>query len=145
MESKLKQLESGIWVFDSSYRGKCPLESTDQMAYGLWMQYRFPNALWFHVPNETGTKSGPQFVEKRRKMGVRSGVSDNVILTSGINHKCGLIELKRQDRTKSKVSPAQIQVLEDAIEEGHFGAIAYGLRELKRATLFYFGLPLDVD
>lgn len=145
MENKLKQLESGIWVFDSGYRGECPLEETDQMAYGLWMQYRFPSALWFHVPNETGTKSGPQFVEKRRKMGVRSGVSDNVILTNGVNHKCGLIELKRRDKTKSKVSLPQIEVLECAIAEGHFGAIAYGLEELKRATLFYFGLPLDVD
>lgn len=140
MENKLKQLDSGIWVFDSGYRGECPKEETDQMAYGLWMQYRFPDVLWFHVPNETGTKSGPQFVEKRRKMGVRSGVSDNVILTNGVNHKCGLIELKRRDKTKSKVSPSQIEVLEAAILEGHFGAIAYGLEEIKRATLFYFGL-----
>lgn len=136
----MKQLNSGIWVFDSGYRGECPKEETDQMAYGLWMQYRFPDVLWFHVPNETGTKSGPQFVEKRRKMGIRSGVSDNVILTNGVNHKCGLIELKRRDKTKSTVSKTQMQVLEEAYDEGHFPAIAYGLDELKKATLFYFGL-----
>lgn len=141
----MKQLKSGIWVFDSGYRGDCPKEETDQISYGLWMQHRFPNVLWFHVPNETGTKSGPQFVEKRRRMGVRSGVSDNVILTRGINHKCALIELKRRDKTKSKVSKSQTDVLEEAIVEGHFGAIAYGLEEIKKATLFYFGLPFDVD
>lgn len=141
----MKQLKSGIWVFDGGYRGDCPKEETDQISYGLWMQHRFPDVLWFHVPNETGTKSGPQFVEKRRRMGVRSGVSDNVILTHGINHKCGLIELKRRDKTKSKVSKSQNQVLEGAIEEGHFGAIAYGLEEIKKATLFYFGLPFGVD
>lgn len=141
----MKQLKSGIWVFDSGYRGDCPKEETDQIGYGLWMQHRFPNALWFHVPNETGTRSGPQFVEKRRRMGVRSGVSDNVILTHGINHKCGLIELKRRDKTKSKVSNSQTQVLEDAISSGHFGAIAYGLDEIKKATLFYFGLLDDVE
>ncbi len=140
----MKQLKSGIWVFDSGYRGDCPKEETEQIGYGLWMQHRFPNALWFHVPNETGTRSGPQFVEKRRRMGVRSGVSDNVILTHGINHKCGLIELKRRDKTKSKVSKAQMQVLEAAISSGHFGAIAYGLDEIKKATLFYFGLLDDV-
>ena len=78
-------------------------------------------------------------------MGVRSGVSDNVILTHGINHKCALIELKRRDKTKSKVSKSQTDVLEEAIVEGHFGAIAYGLDEIKKATLFYFGLPFDVD
>lgn len=141
----MKQLKSGIWVFDSGYRGDCPKEETDQISYGLWMQHRFPDVLWFHVPNETGTRSGPQFVEKRRRMGVRSGVSDNVILTRGINHKCGLIELKRRDKTKSKVSKSQNQVLEEAIAEGHFGAVAYGLDEIKKATLFYFGLPFDVD
>lgn len=141
----MKQLKSGILVFDSGYRGDCPKEETDQIGYGLWMQHRFPDVLWFHVPNETGTRSGPQFVEKRRRMGVRSGVSDNVILTSGINHKCGLIELKRRDKTKSTVSKSQNQVLEEAIAEGHFGAVAYGLDEIKKATLFYFGLPFDVD
>lgn len=141
----MKQLKSGIWVFDSGYRGDCPKEETDQISYGLWMQHRFPDVLWFHVPNETGTRSGPQFVEKRRRMGVRSGVSDNVILTHGINHKCALIELKRRDKTKSKVSKSQTDVLEEAIVECHFGAIAYGLEEIKKATLFYFGLPFDVD
>lgn len=141
----MKQLKSGIWVFDSGYRGDCPKEETDQISYGLWMQHHFPDVLWFHVPNETGTRSGPQFIEKRRRMGVRSGVSDNVILTRGINHKCGLIELKRRDKTKSKVSKSQNQVLEEAIAEGHFGAIAYGLEGIKKATLFYFGLPFDVD
>ena len=141
----MKQLKSGIRVFDSGYRGECPKEETDQIGYGLWMQHRFPDVLWFHVPNETGTRSGPQFVEKRRRMGVRSGVSDNVILTHGINHKCALIELKRRDKTKSKVSKSQTDVLEEAIVEGHFGAIAYGLDEIKKATLFYFGLPFDVD
>lgn len=141
----MKQLDSGIWVFDSGYRGDCPKEETDQISYGLWMQHRFPDVLWFHVPNETGTRSGPQFVEKRRRMGVRSGVSDNVILTRGINHKCALIELKRRDKTKSKVSKSQTDVLEEAILEGHFGAIAYGLDEIKKATLFYFGLHFDVD
>lgn len=141
----MKQLKSGIWVFESGYRGDCPKEETDQIGYGLWMQHRFPDVLWFHVPNETGTRSGPQFVEKRRRMGVRSGVSDNVILTHGINHKCGLIELKRRDKAKSKVSKSQTDVLEEAIADGHFGAIAYGLEEIKKATLFYFGLLSDVD
>lgn len=141
----MKQLKSGVWVFDSGYRGDCPKEETDQISYGLWMQHSFPDVLWFHVPNETGTRSGPQFVEKRRRMGVRRGVSDNVILTHGINHKCGLIELKRRDKTKSTVSKSQNQVLEAAVAEGHFGAIAYGLDEIKKATLFYFGLPFDVD
>lgn len=141
----MKQLKSGIWVFDSGYRGDCPKEETDQMAYWMWMRYRFPQAIWWHTPNETGTSSRVQFIEKRRRMGVTPGIGDNTILTHGINHKCGMIELKRRDKTKSKLSQAQRFVLESVSDEGHFAAIAYGLDEIKKATLFYFGLPFDVD
>lgn len=136
----MKQRDSGIYVFDSGYRGDCPKEETEQMAYGTWMKWRFPDILWFHVPNETGTKSGAQFVLKRQKMGVRKGVSDNVILTAGVNHKCALIELKRRDKTKSKIGKEQMEILHQAHDLGHFAAIAYGADECKKATLFYFGL-----
>nr|DAK90766.1 MAG TPA: hypothetical protein [Caudoviricetes sp.] len=34
----MKQLDSGIWVFDSGYRGECPKEETEQMGYGTWMR-----------------------------------------------------------------------------------------------------------
>jgi hypothetical protein len=141
----VKQLDSGIWVFDSGYRGECPKEETEQMMYGCWMDYQFPNAIWFHVPNETGTKSGPQFVLKRQKMGVKRGVSDVIILSNGVAHCGAVMELKRADRTKSKVSKEQATFLEKVADEGKFAAIAYGAEQLKKATLFYFGLPFDVD
>lgn len=141
----MKQLDSGIWVFDSGYRGECPKEETDQMAYGMWMRYRFPNAIWWHTPNETGTSARVQFIEKRRKMGVTPGIGDNTIITRGANHRVAMIEAKRRDKTKSRLSQVQRVILESVADEGHFAAIAYGLDELKRATLFYFGLPLDVD
>lgn len=141
----MKQLDSGIWVFDSGYRGECPKEETDQMGYGTWMQSRFPDVLWFHVPNETGTSSRIQFVLKRQKMGVKTGIGDNVIMTPGLKHSCGMIESKRRDKSKSRVSKEQSTVLTEMCRLGHYAAIAYGLDELKKATLFYFGLPFDVD
>lgn len=140
----MKQLDSGIWVFDSGYRGECNSEETEQMTYGLWMDYHFPDVIWFHVPNETGTKSGAQFVIKRKKMGVKSGVSDVIILSNGAAHSCAVMELKKEDRTKSQVSKCQRKFLEVAHKEGKFAAIAYGAEQLKKATLFYFGLPFDV-
>ncbi|KAF2282434.1 hypothetical protein GH714_044119 [Hevea brasiliensis] len=103
-ESKLKQLDSGIYVFDSGYRGTCPKEEIDQMAYGLWMEHRFPEVNFFHVPNETSTKSGVQLIIKRQKMGVKSGVHDNIILHRGIAWPYGTIELKRRDKTKCRVT-----------------------------------------
>lgn len=136
----MKQLDSGIYIFDSGYRGPCPKEEIDQMAYGLWMGYRFPDVNFFHVPNETGTKSGVQFVLKRQKMGVKNGVHDNLILTPGISWPYGVLELKRRDRTKSKVSQNQWDFGDKAVRDGGFAAIAYGVDELKKATLYYFGL-----
>lgn len=141
----MKRLSSGIYVFDSGYRGDCPKEESDQMGYGLWMDHTFPQVLWFHVPNETGTSSRVQFVLKRQKMGVKPGIGDNVIMTPGEFHSAGMIELKRRDKTKSKLSAKQKEVLTEAARLGHYAAVAYGLEEIKKATLFYFGLPFDAD
>jgi len=136
----LKQLDSGIYIFDSGYRGPCQKEETDQMAYGLWMAHRFPDVNFFHVPNETGTKSGVQFVLKRKKMGVKSGVFDNVILTPGLEWPYGAIELKKQKKTGTKVSDNQWSFGGKVVRDGGFAAIAYGIDEAKKATLYYFGL-----
>ncbi len=136
----MKQLDSGIYVFDSGYRGPCPKEEIDQMAYGLWMEYRFPEVNFFHVPNETSTKSGVQLIIKRQKMGVKSGVHDNIILHRGIAWPYGSLELKRRDKTKCKVSTNQWKFGEYVVKDGGFAGIAYGIDELKKATLYYFGL-----
>jgi hypothetical protein len=56
-----------------------------------------------------------------------------------------MIEAKRRDKSKSRVSKDQSSVLTEMCRLGHYAAIAYGLDELKKATLFYFGLPFDVD
>lgn len=136
----MKQLDSGIYVFDSGYRGECPKEEIDQMAYGLWMEYRFPEVNFFHVPNETSTKSGVQLIIKRQKMGVKSGVHDNIILHRGVAWPYATIELKRRDKTKCKVSTNQWKFGEYVVSDGGFAAIAYGIDELKKATLYYFGL-----
>ena len=56
-----------------------------------------------------------------------------------------MIEAKRRDKSKSRVGKEQSAVLTEMCRLGHYAAIAYGLDELKKATLFYFGLLSDVD
>lgn len=138
------ELSDRVMIFDDGYRGDCPHEDTDMIGYWMWMQYRFPDALWFHTPNETRNPS-PQYMESRRRKGVLPGVSDIVILTPGIIFPKATIEAKRHDTSKSKWQPGQIPFLNRSAESGSFAAVAGGLVQLKKATLFYFGLLDDVE
>lgn len=146
MKKKFKQheLSDEVFIFDDGYRGDCPHEDTDLIGYWMWMECRFPDALWFHSPNET-RKPTPQYLESRRRKGVLPGVSDVVILTPGLKWHKATIEVKRHDTSLSKWQPGQIPFLNRSAKSGSFSAVAGGLHQLKRATLFYFGLPLDVD
>lgn len=138
------ELSDKVFVFDDGYRGACTFEDTDLIAYWMWMQHKFPSVLWFHTPNET-KKPTPQYLESRRRKGVLDGVSDIVILTPGVNWHKAIIEAKRRDSSLSKWQKGQIPFLNKGADDGAFAAVACGLEQLKKATLFYFGLPFDVD
>ena len=45
----------------------------------------------------------------------------------------GLFELKRLDRTKSRLSPEQKAFLQAGADAGHFVAVCYGFVEFKKA------------
>lgn len=146
MKKRFKQheLSDEVFIFDDGYRGDCPHEDTDLIGYWMWMEYRFPDALWFHSPNETRNPT-PQYLESRRRKGVLPGVSDVVILTPGLKWYKATIEVKRHDTSLSKWQHGQIPFLNRSAESGSFAAVAGGLEQLKIATLFYFGLLSDVD
>jgi len=121
-------------VFDSGYRGWCNLEATEQKALAAWINYKFPDVNWFHVANE-GKRLGAG--KELKEMGMKKGVSDVVILTSGECYKFGVIELKRKDRTKSRLQHEQSEFMTKVIRDGGFAAVAYGLDEAKKAFIFY--------
>ena len=146
MKKRFKQheLSDKVFIFDDGYRGVCPHEDTDLIAYWMWMQHKFPDVLWFHTPNET-KKPTPQYLESRRRKGVLDGVSDIVILTPGVRWEKAIIEAKRHDSSLSQWQKGQIPFLNKGAGDGAFAAVACGLEQLKKATLFYFGLLSDVD
>ena len=122
-----------IRIYDSGHRGPCRHEWAEQIDSAGWLEFNYPERwpLCFHVANEI--RANPQYMQKRKKMGVNPGVSD--IIDFGVVR--GAFELKRCDRTKSKVSTDQRAFLQAVADSGGFAAICYGFQEFKRAYADY--------
>lgn len=125
--------KSNIRIYDTGHRGDCRTESCEQIDCMGWLEKSHPErfALAFHVANET--KAHASYMLRRRKEGVKPGVSD--IIQMGIPP--GAFELKRLDRTKSKVSAEQMAFLEAHAAIGGFSAICYGAEAFKVAYADY--------
>lgn len=119
--------------YDSGYRGDCRSERCEQIDCISWLSFNYSERfrLVFHCPGETKAKA--QHMQMRAKEGVRAGVPDIIDLGTTV----GLFELKRMDRTKSKVSKEQRAFLQDGADAGHFAAICYGFSEFKLAYADY--------
>lgn len=128
-----------IRTYDSHHRGECRQEWLEQIDCAGWLQFNHPDRwpLIFHVANElTVDKKKPgwaQHLAKRQKMGVKNGVSD--IIDFGVIR--GAFELKRLDRTQSKVTKEQRDFLKAVDESGGFAAICYGFSQFKLAYADY--------
>ena len=114
-----------IRIYDSGYRGDCPSERVEQINVMGWLEKNHPERwpLIWHTPGET--KASPQHMAMRKKEGVRAGIAD-VIDFGAVR---GAFELKRRDRTKSKVSKEQIAHLEAVDASGGFAAICYSFEQ----------------
>lgn len=125
-----------IHIYDSNYRGECSSEMVEQINSMGWLEKHFPDRwpLIFHYPAEV--KAKPQYMAVRRKCGVKPGISDII----DFGEIRGAFELKRRDRTKSKVSKEQIAFLESVDASGGFAAICYGLDEFMLAYSDYLAI-----
>ena len=122
-----------IRIYDTHYRGKCREEWAEQIDCMSWLEANHPDRfpLCFHTPNEV--KASAQYMQKRRKMGVKAGVSD-IIDLGAIR---GLFELKRLDRTQSSVTTDQRKFLLAGAHSGAFAAVCYGFEAFKLAYADY--------
>jgi hypothetical protein len=122
-----------IRIYDSNYRGECRTERCEQIDCISWLKHNYPERwpLIFHCPGET--KASPQHMQMRAKEGVKAGPPDIIDL----DRWPGLFELKRLDRTKSKVSKEQKEFLLAGDSNGHFAAIVYGFDQFKLAYADY--------
>lgn len=80
---------------------------------------------WFHPPNEI--KAPVHYLAKRRRLGVKNGVSDVVILSSFADKKGLIVELKAG---YNKPSDEQIRFLLEARDNGFAAYWTYSLDDL---------------
>lgn len=122
-----------IRIYDSGHRGECRTERPEHIDCISWLKHNHPGRwpLIFHPANETHGKGNHHVI--REKEGVKSGPPDIIDLGGVV----GLFELKRRDRTKSKVSKEQRAFLQAGADSGHFAAICYGFEQFKLAYADY--------
>jgi hypothetical protein len=107
---------------------KCPLESSEAKTLWEWAQYHpIAKDYLFAIPNG-GTRNVREAINMRAQ-GVRPGVSD-YFLAYPSNGKHGLwIELKRSNKTTSKLTEEQGIWLVRMEKIGYITLVAYGAEE----------------
>lgn len=126
-----------VKIYDSGYRGICPVEDADQINFTSWFYYQYPHysTLYFHVVNENTMPV--QGRVKAKKKGLKAGVSDIFVMIKRGVYSGLVIELKRQDKTKSRVSIEQQCFLEEMDEQGFYCAVCYGFEQAKKCVQDY--------
>lgn len=111
--------------------------------FAAYVNHHYPELQMFHVANE-GAFS-PQHRDSLTRSGVRSGVSDYVILNRTLEgHTFALIELKRSRKRDSSIIKEQSDFLLSRERQGGFCCVAYGATAAKAIIgLLYKGKPLD--
>jgi len=131
---KLTDLPKGVLAYgDASFRGKCPIESLEQVTFFAKLRREYPDTwgrLALHPRNEALLKGG-QFraLSKHKAEGMTPGASD-IIIPARMSFVC---ELKRQDHTQCKWQDGQIEYLEAAASAGAFACVALGWEGAWRA------------
>jgi hypothetical protein len=121
---------SGSLTYDSGYRGPCPTEDQEQVTFFNQLRKRYPDtwgALALHPRNE-GARTHSQ-AQRHKAEGLTPGAAD-IIIPARVAFVC---ELKRQDRTKSRIGAEQAAYLAAAANAGAFACVAYGWAEAWRA------------
>lgn len=115
-------------------------EELHQMDCASWVTEHYPHLVFAHIPNESGVRSSAGFIEKRRRMGVLKGVSDNMILTPTVTggYPFSVAELKRPMKN-AKPSPEQITFGERIEMNGGLFVICWGMMSFRRFIHKFYG------
>jgi len=113
---------------DPTFRGKCPLESVEQMSLVNQIRRVYPDTfgkIVFHPRNE-GLVSKGQFssMAKHKAEGMTRGAPDCIVP----GNPAFLCEIKRQNHTLSSWQDGQIEYLEAAQNAGAFVCVALGAK-----------------
>lgn len=126
-----------VKTYNSTFRGNCDVEDQDQINFTSWFDYQYPHfsPLYFHVVNESMLPV--QGRVKAKKKGLKKGVSDIIILLKRGEYSGLIIELKRRDKSKSRVTKEQMDFLYEVDEQGFFCAVCYGFEQAKKCVQEY--------
>lgn len=120
---------------NTSFRGKCPKESAEQITFFNWLRTEYPETwgkLALHPRNEQQLRGGQHRGLIRQKAeGMTLGASD-IVIPGASAFVC---EMKRQDHTQSKWQNGQVEYLTAAHDAGCFVCVALGYRGAKAAFL----------
>jgi hypothetical protein len=107
---------------DQTFRGVCAQESAEQIMFLKWLKVHHPHlaAIAFHVRNEG--KRTYQQARRELEEGLNKGAPDLVIPCA----RPILIELKRRDKTKSRIGKEQKIYLENAQRLGAHVGVCLG-------------------
>lgn len=111
----------------SKYKGS---EAELQQAVATYLN--FLGVLWFHCPNEI--KAKPQYMAKRKRLGVKSGVPDICILEPNKDYHGLFIELKVG---YNKLSENQEYWLDRLGFKSYKVAVSYSFDEVKHIVTEY--------
>ncbi|WP_052954301.1 hypothetical protein [Enterobacter bugandensis] len=118
----------------------CPLEAVEQKETNTYLRYFHPEILAFHPVNESGAAGDEKYGAELKKRGRLTGISDWVILEPRGGHPYALIELKRNLKSKSRLTPDQKEVLLAAKKRGAWTAVAWGCDAFEAALEMYLAL-----
>lgn len=101
----------------------CPLESAEAKKLTSFLYIK--GLTFLHIPNER--KATARQIAELKKQGLQKGACDYLVFLPG---KVLAIELKRQDKSKSKLSTEQKLFLEKLAKFGYVkAAVCYGADE----------------
>lgn len=107
---------------DKSFRGKCPVESAEQMTFFNRLRTVYPQlgSIAIHPRNE-GKRTHYQ-TAKHKAEGMTAGASD-IVIPANPSFVC---ELKRKNHTLCKWEESQLDYLKACKEQGAFACVALG-------------------
>ena len=134
MEQRRLKFPEWLKVYgDQSFRGDCPTETSEQVAFFAELKRKYPHlhAIAIHPKNE-GKRTKGQFhqLAKDKVMGLNVGSADIIIPAS----PAFVCELKRKDHTKSKFQAGQAEYIENCQKLGAFVCVALGYEAAMQAV-----------
>lgn len=103
-----------------------------QIQVSEWLQYQFPEIVWFHPPNEGRRTAFERYVITL--LGVQAGASDMIILQPTKKYHGLMLELKviYKSEAKNYLSKNQKKFLKRLYLKGYCCAVAWTFEEAKK-------------